>query len=400
MISIIKTAIITIIISFISGLLLEYYKNLAPKILCDIGKSIPLLIKNKNVYAYILTVRNLSNKTIHDITLNIHDSQKDLNFVDAEITKGLKFDSSIKDNILDVYIPFLSKDDEFKVTLYVDYEDGEYNKPTVIIRSPENFKEVDSSEVTGALALLMNIPKNITNLFSNDKNEKKRIMDNKKEGFTNVINTSSDYTKIIDKSQRKILNRNKNKNKKIVLGVISIALIISIGILGRFYFQKVSAHTPNFDTKVDVKEQSTDVTKPAEVEYKNKDKKASTHDTTKNSNSKTSINEENKNTEIAPDVTNKNSDEKPQTDKETQNTKPELSKPTENADIKASTNKTNGSATGSTDGKSSNETTKNVDTKPQTDNQAKNIPSKSSTDETKNTNTNTPSTETTGNITN
>ncbi|GAA0076094.1 membrane protein [Clostridium sp. CTA-5] len=392
MISIIKTAIITIIISFISGLLLEYYKNLAPKILCNIGEGIPLVIKNRNVYAYILTVRNLSNKTIHNITLNIHDSHKDLNFGDAEITKGLKFDSSIKDNILDVYIPFLSKDDEFKVTLYVDYDDGEYNKPTVIIRSPENFKEVDSVEATGVLALLMNMPKNITNLFSNDKKENKRIRINKKENFTTIINTSSDDTKIVDKSDREILNR--NKNKKIFIGIISITLIISIGILGRFYFQKVSAHTPNSDIKADAKEQSTDVTKSSEVEDKNKDKKASTHDTTKNSNSKTSTNEENKNTEIAPDVTNKNLDEKPQTDKENQNTKPEVSKPTENADTKVPTNKTNGSV----DEKSSNETTKNVDTKPQTENQAKNVPSKSSTDETKNTNTS--ATGTTGNITN
>jgi hypothetical protein len=50
MISVIETAIITIIISFISGLLLEYYKNLAPKILCNIGEGVPLELNNKKIF--------------------------------------------------------------------------------------------------------------------------------------------------------------------------------------------------------------------------------------------------------------------------------------------------------------------------------------------------------------
>ena len=102
MISIIQTAIITIIISFISGLLLEYYKNLAPRIFCNIGNGIPLELNSKKICAYILTVRNLSNKTIHELTLNVQNAQNNLKVGDAQITRGLKFDSSIKkDKILD-----------------------------------------------------------------------------------------------------------------------------------------------------------------------------------------------------------------------------------------------------------------------------------------------------------
>lgn len=106
MINVIKTAIITIIISFISGLLLDHYKNLAPRILCKIGKGIPIDINNKKFNAYIITVRNISSKIIHDITLHVQSAQSNLKITDAKITKGLKFDSSIEDNILDVCIPF------------------------------------------------------------------------------------------------------------------------------------------------------------------------------------------------------------------------------------------------------------------------------------------------------
>ncbi len=44
---------------------------------------------------------------------------------------------------------FLSKDDEFSVTVYVENQHGVHNKPVVIIRSPEKFKEVNSEEKEG-----------------------------------------------------------------------------------------------------------------------------------------------------------------------------------------------------------------------------------------------------------
>ena len=165
LINIIKTAIITILISFASGLMLDYYRNLGPRILCNVrnGKSIEM--NSKKSYAYIITVKNPSNKTIHELTINIQSSQTNLKSTGAKITKGLKFDSSIKDNILEVYIPFLSKGDEFSVTVYVENQSAVHNKPVIVIRSPENFKEIDSVEQKGILSLLFNIPKNINQVI-------------------------------------------------------------------------------------------------------------------------------------------------------------------------------------------------------------------------------------------
>ena len=64
MLGVIKTAIITIVISFISGLLLDYYKNLAPRLLCRVGDAIPMNLEGKKVFAYIVTIVNVSNKII------------------------------------------------------------------------------------------------------------------------------------------------------------------------------------------------------------------------------------------------------------------------------------------------------------------------------------------------
>ncbi|PRR78990.1 hypothetical protein [Clostridium vincentii] len=283
MMSIIKTAIITIVISFISGLLLDYYRNLAPRILCNIGKCVPIKINNKKIYEYIITVRNISNKIIRQVTLNIQSSQNNLKIEGAKITKGLKFDSLIKDNIFDVNIPFLSKNDEFSVTVCVENQRGVRNKPVIIIRSPENFKEVNSVEHKRFLSLLFNIPKNI------------------------------------NKENREIFHRNKkpSKNKKAMIIAVSAILVIIIGALTRFYLSEMPS-----STQTDVQKQSTDAAKSANGTTKNTDAKTSTDETTKNADATKSTVETTGSTDTNTSTveTSGNTDATKSTDRTTENT--------------------------------------------------------------------------------
>ncbi|MCE5220327.1 MAG: hypothetical protein LLF98_03440 [Clostridium sp.] len=398
MISIIKTAIITIIISFISGLLLEHYKNLAPRILCNIGNGIPLELNNKKICAYILTVRNISNKTIHKLTLNIQGSQNNLKIGDAKITKGLKFDSSIEGNSLDVYIPFLSKDDEFSVTLYVENQYGEYNKPVVTIRSPEDFKEVDSVEEKGILFLLFNIPKNINKVASKTMKNNETMVSNKKGNFTTVMSKVPGTKKTKNKENREILHRSKklSKNKKAMIAIASIILVISIGILGKLYFQEIYNNTQTPSAETDIQKQSTDATESAGGTTKNPGAKASTGGTTKNSGTKTSTDRTTKNTDTrtSTDVTNENTNAKASTSGTTGNTdtKTATDETTGNTDTRTSAGETTGNTKTSTD-----VTTKNTDTKTSTSGTTGNTDAKTSTGETAgNTDTKTSSSGTTG----
>jgi hypothetical protein len=369
MISIIKTAIITIVISFISGLLLEHYKNLAPKILCNIGNGIPIGMNNKKIYAYIITVRNISNKTIHELTLNAQSSQNNLKIADAKITKGLKFDSSVEDNILDVYIPFLSKDDEFSVTLYAENQYGVHNKPVVIIRSPENFKQVDSVEQKEVLSLLFNIPKNINEVISKIMKKTETIVPNKKGDFTTVMNKTSGAEKTIHKENREILHRNKkpSKNKKAMIIIVSIILVMITGVLGKFYFKGTSANAQTPNVKTNLHKQSTDATESAGETTKNTDTNTSTDRTTKNTDA-------NKST----DGTTKNTDTKTSTDETTKNT--DANKSTDGTTKNTDTNTSADGTTKNTDTKTSTDgTTKNADTKTSTDGTTKNADTNTST---------------------
>ncbi|NFM78879.1 hypothetical protein FDC04_08580 [Clostridium botulinum] len=361
MINIIKTAIITIIISFISGLLLDRYKNLAPRILCNIGKGIPIEINNKKFNAYIITVRNVSSKIIHDITLHVQNGQSNLKITDAKITKGLKFDSSIEDNILDVCIPFLSKDDEFSVTVYVENQHGVHNKPAVIIRSPEKFKEVNSEERKGIFSIFTNIPKNIKEIVSDA--------------------TKKDET--INERNREITNKNNKlgKNKKIMIMAASVALVVIVGGVARFYFKgkpaDTNTKTPSVETKV--LKQSKDSKGSTDKTTKGTDVKSSTDGKTKNTDGNSSTGGSSNNTDKKPstDGTNGNTNKKPSTGDT--NKTPSTGDTTGNKDGDSSKD---GTTNGKTDGDSSNSgttndgdknpstgggTTGNTDEKPSTD---------------------------------
>jgi hypothetical protein len=417
MINFIKTAIITIIISFISGLLLDYYKNLAPRILCNIGNCTSLVLNNKKICAYILTVRNISNKTIHKLTLNIQSLQNDLKIGDAKITKGLKFDSSIEDNIVDVYIPFLSKDDEFLVTLYVENQYEVHNKPVVTIRSPENFKEVDSIEQKGILSLLFNIPKNINNVVSKTMKNNETTVSNKKSDFTTVMNKAPGAKKTINKENREMFHRSRKlrRNKKAMIAIVSIILVISIGVLGGVYFQDMFTNSQTPDAKTNVQKQSTEATESAGGTTKNTGGKASTNGTTKNTGGKASTGGTTKNTgaKTSTDGTTENADAKASTSETTGNTDTKTSTDgtTENTDAKTSTGGITGSTdtkastggtTGSTDVKTSTSgTSGSTDTKTSTSGTTGSIDTKTSTSGTTgNTDAKTSTGGTTGNTSN
>ncbi|KOM95857.1 membrane protein [Clostridium botulinum] len=348
MINIIKTAIITIIISFISGLLLDHYRNLAPRILCNIGKGIPIDINNKKFNAYIITVRNISNKIIHDITLNVQSHQSNLKITDAKITKGLKFDSSIENNILDVSIPFLSKDDEFSVTVYVENQHGVHNKPAVIIRSPEKFKEVNSEEKRGIFSIFTNIPKNIKEIISDA--------------------TKKDET--INKGNREITNKNNKlgKNKKVMIIAASVVLVVIVGVVARFYFKgkpaDTNTKTPSVETKIP--KQSNDSKGSTDKTTKGTDIKSSTDGKTKNTDGNSSTGGGTNNTDKKPSTsgTTGNTNKKPSTGDTSgdANKKPSTGDTTGNKDGNSSTD-----GTGKTDGDSSNSgTTNNGDKNPPT----------------------------------
>lgn len=241
MLSIIKTAIITIIISFISGVLLDSYKNFAPRILCTMGKPVSLKMNDKKIWAFTLIMRNISNKIIHDLNLNIQGHYDNLRIDDAKITKGLKFETSSENNNYNISIPFLSKNDELSVKIFVESRQGKIRKPIVTLRSPEDFKRVDSAGQNGYLATLAAIPKDISDSITKRKYKKQ-------------------YT---DGDNSRVHNKEKSflKNKKALIAIAGILLVIYAGVLGNEYFDKVAGKMTTSNDKANVQQTGASIGK-------------------------------------------------------------------------------------------------------------------------------------------
>ncbi|OAA90428.1 hypothetical protein [Clostridium ljungdahlii] len=362
MINIIKTAIVTIVISFISGLLLDYYKNLAPRLLCNVRSAMPTK-NNKRIRAYIITISNISSKTINKLTLNIQSQQTHLNITDAKITRGLKFDSSLKDNILDVYIPFLSKNDKFSVTVYGDNQYAMRNKPAIVLRSPENFKQIDSLRQNGILALLFNIPKSISETISNTVKKPEAIVPDEKDDFTKVMKKPLGTEETRNRKMH-YGSKNPSTNKKALIIVVSIILLIFAGVLGKSYLKGASANTQTPDVKTVVPSQSTDATNSSKGTTKNSNSKASSGQTTKNPSSKASSGQttENPGSKASSGQTTENPGSKASSGQTTENpsSKASSGQTTGGSDPKASSGQTTG---GSDPKASSGQTTGGSDPK-------------------------------------
>ncbi|WP_392485970.1 hypothetical protein ACER0A_013775 [Haloimpatiens sp. FM7315] len=304
MMSIIKTAIITIVISFISGILLDYYKNLAPKILCNVEKT-NLSLGGLNFCAYIINIKNNSNKTIHELTLNIQSHKCKLNFTNEKITKGLKYDSSVRDNTLDISIPFLSKDDNFSVTVYTETSCRTFDKPIIVLRSPEKFKQIDSTETN-----FLNSPMVANNNKGNSLNKSKSITEPKdfgnKDDFTKIIDNPLASKKRLNKNhalKNKGVNKKLNKNKKLILVVISLVFVLFIGLIARSFLKNISSNiktiipnssTDTKDSKKKLKENTAEENPNKKSEEKTPEEKQAGSDTKNSSNTTNNTSEPSK----------------------------------------------------------------------------------------------------------
>lgn len=235
MLSVIKTAIITIIISFISGVLLDTYKNYAPRIFCIIGKGIPIILNNRRIKAYNLMVKNISNKTLHDLNVCVQGQSNTMRMDEAKITGGLKFDVTKENGMFNVSIPFLSKDDTFSVKLFVENIRGVNNKPVVTLKSPENFKRIGKGERKGVLGSLLSFPEEVENLFeSNDTRSNSR----RTENYGREINSS----------------HNAFLNKKVLIAVCSLVLVLCLGWIGIEHYNEVAEKSQSTQANTSIKQ--------------------------------------------------------------------------------------------------------------------------------------------------
>lgn len=213
-------------------MLLDTYKNSAPKIVCILGKGAWRKLNNKKYREYSITVRNVSNKTLHDLNINLQDELESLQVKDSDITKGLRYHLSEEYNEYNIGIPFLSKNDEFTSIILVEETSENENKPFIALRSPEKFKKT----------------------YKETKEKQKEAYNLECIEDSNMYDDEDlDYTVVMEKSDLKrprikAKNRKNNKgffmNRKLIFGVIGVLIIAYIAVVG---IERINKSTLNND---------------------------------------------------------------------------------------------------------------------------------------------------------
>ncbi len=141
--SIAITALITLLVTLVAGLALEYFRRIKPKLKYSVKESIPIDLDGKKVGANIIEISNPSSKSVKDIVLKLRAKSVEIKNGGINTITGLDYEVVDGDDTLEVTIPFLKFKDYLSITAILESQHYIPNKPEVTIRSPDNFKLIE-----------------------------------------------------------------------------------------------------------------------------------------------------------------------------------------------------------------------------------------------------------------
>lgn len=147
--SIAITAFVTLLVTVLAGVLLEYFKRVQPKLKYSIKESIPIDLDDKKVGANIIEISNPSTKTVKDIVLKLRAIGSEIKNGGVKTVTGMDYELTEGNGTLEIKIPFLKFKDYLSITSILEGKYSIPNKPEVTVRSPDNFKLIEEGEKEG-----------------------------------------------------------------------------------------------------------------------------------------------------------------------------------------------------------------------------------------------------------
>lgn len=144
--TIIITSLTTLIITIISGTVIEYLKKIKPKLIVGITEAVPINIEGKMIGANVVKIKNVSSKTIKDISVKIKASSGQIRDGGIKCTEALDYKIECIDNLMIVTFPFLKLNDQVSITTITESKGHIAKKPDLNVRSPDVFKMISEEK--------------------------------------------------------------------------------------------------------------------------------------------------------------------------------------------------------------------------------------------------------------
>jgi len=145
--TIIITSVITLLVTVIAGLIVEYFKKIKPKLEYYITEAIPIEINGNKVGANAFYIENPSSRPVKDLIIKIKAANASIRNGGVKCTVGLEYNLKEEGDAVHISIPFLKFRDYLSFTSVVE---GRFipKIPEVSIRSPDNYKLINAADIS------------------------------------------------------------------------------------------------------------------------------------------------------------------------------------------------------------------------------------------------------------
>ena len=152
----IVTAAAAFLVTVLAGLILDFLRNLRPKISYSVTGAVPIdLGDHKTVGAYLVSIVNKSRRAAKELTCHVEAGTARLRNGGISAPKGMPFDVEETKGNLKISVPYLKKDETLEITVIAE---GIFipKKPDVAIRSPNEIRVVaEETKYTSSLLFVL-----------------------------------------------------------------------------------------------------------------------------------------------------------------------------------------------------------------------------------------------------
>jgi hypothetical protein len=136
--TILLTAIVTLLVTVFSGVALDFIRNARPTVAYTVKDAIPIdLGNNKCVGAYVVFLVNKSRRVVKALTCHIEAGSAKLRNGGVKADQGVELDILESETSLSIAIPYLKRNEGVEITVVAE---GWYipKSPAVAVRSPND----------------------------------------------------------------------------------------------------------------------------------------------------------------------------------------------------------------------------------------------------------------------
>jgi hypothetical protein len=121
MMTIVLTALATLVVTILAGVALDYLRRRQPKIIYSVKNAVPIKFESGFIGAYLIELANVSRSVVKEVTCHIQATPVNLRNGGISTSTGLQYTVEETDGSLRITIPYLNAGEELEATVIAEH---------------------------------------------------------------------------------------------------------------------------------------------------------------------------------------------------------------------------------------------------------------------------------------